>query len=279
MTTPIKLTTSGGFSNFKTGDFLPVEFGGTGGTTQVAAQTALGLLIGTNVVGYSASLEAIRTLTPVNNRIAYYTGATTAALATITAFTLTLLDDSSDVEARTTLGLTIGTNVQAFDADLSAIAALATTGFAVRTADNTWALRTFSGGTDVTITNGTGVAGNVTIALGSGVAKLNVEDQNLTGGVIVASKDLGTISSGTVTPDPGDRPMQHYTNNGAHTLAPSVNSGSILLDITNGASAGAITTSGFTKVVGSFTTTNGNKFRCHISIGNGGSLLSIQALQ
>lgn len=112
------------------------------------------------------------------------------------------------------------------------------------------------------------------------VAKLDVEDQALTGGAIVTSKSLGTITTGTVTPDPGDRPQQHYTNGGAHTLAPSGNSGSILLDITNNASAGAITTSGFTKVAGdSFTTTNGHKFRCHISIGNGGSLLSVQALQ
>lgn len=111
-------------------------------------------------------------------------------------------------------------------------------------------------------------------------AELDVEDQALTGGVIVTSKSLGTVSSGTTTPDPGDRPQQHYTNNGAHTLAPSANGGSILLDITNGASAGAITTSGFTKVTGdAFTTTNGHKFRCHISIGNGGSLLAIQALQ
>ena len=106
------------------------------------------------------------------------------------------------------------------------------------------------------------------------------EDIALTGGVIVTSKSLGTITTGTVTPDPGDRPQQHYTNGGAHTLGVSANAGSILLDITNDASAGAITTSGFTKVTGdSFTTTDGHKFRCHISIGNGGSLLQVQALQ
>lgn len=112
------------------------------------------------------------------------------------------------------------------------------------------------------------------------LAALNIEDQTLTGGVIVTSKDLGTISSGTVTPDPGDRPQQHYVNGGAHTLAPSANAGSCLVDITNNASAGAITTSGFTKVSGdAFTTTNGHKFRCGISVGNGGSLLQVQALQ
>lgn len=112
-------------------------------------------------------------------------------------------------------------------------------------------------------------------------AKLDVADQVVTGGARVTSLSLGTISSGTVTPDPGDRPLQHYTNNGAHTLAPGSNPGSYILDITNGASAGAITTSGWTKVVGgtSLTTTNGHKFRCSCTIGNGGSLLSIQALQ
>jgi len=111
-------------------------------------------------------------------------------------------------------------------------------------------------------------------------AQLDVEDQTLTGGVIPTSKDLGTISSGTVTPDCGDRMLQHYSNNGAHTLAPSSNNGSTLVDITNTASAGVVTTSGFTKVTGDpFTTTNGHKFRCHISKGNSGSLLQIQALQ
>jgi hypothetical protein len=73
--------------------------------------------------------------------------------------------------------------------------------------------------------------------------------------------------------------MQHCVNGGAFTLAPGTNRGAYMLDIENNGSAGAITTSGWTKVVGSFTTTNGHKFRCHCSIGEEGSLLSIQALQ
>ncbi|UHS61060.1 hypothetical protein HRR99_05795 [Agrobacterium vaccinii] len=116
--------------------------------------------------------------------------------------------------------------------------------------------------------------------IASPAALLNVEDQTLTGGARVTSKDLGTISTGTLTLDTGDRPLQHYTNNGAHTLAPGTNTGSFMLDITNGASAGAITVTGWTKVAGdAFTTTSGNKFRLHCSIGSGGSLLIVQALQ
>ncbi len=111
------------------------------------------------------------------------------------------------------------------------------------------------------------------------IAALDVEDQTVTGGARVTSKSLGTITTGTLTLDPGDRPLQHYTNNGAHTLAPGSNGGSILLEILNGASAGTITTSGFTKVTGSFTTTNGHKFHCSVIVGNAYSSLTIVALQ
>ena len=116
--------------------------------------------------------------------------------------------------------------------------------------------------------------------VGVSVAALGTEDQVLAGGARVTSKDLGTpTAASTVTLDPGDRPLQHLTNNAAFTLAPGANTGSILLDITNGASAGAITISGWTKVVGAFTTTDAHKFRCSATIGSAGSLLSIQAMQ
>lgn len=112
------------------------------------------------------------------------------------------------------------------------------------------------------------------------VAMLDVSDQVVSGGARINSLSLGVVNTGTLTPDPGDRPMQHYTANGAHTLAPGSNAGSYLLDILNGASAGIITTSGWTFVTGdSLTTTAGHKFRCSCSIGNNGSLLVIQAMQ
>jgi hypothetical protein len=108
---------------------------------------------------------------------------------------------------------------------------------------------------------------------------INTEGLTVTGGAGITSKDLGTVSSGTLTPDPAARPQQHYINGGAHTLAPSATAGSYLLDITNSASAGAITTTGWTKVAGTFDTTSGHAFRCYCSIGPAGSLLSVQAMQ
>ncbi|WP_320202804.1 beta strand repeat-containing protein [Agrobacterium rosae] len=132
-----------------------------------------------------------------------------------------------------------------------------------------------SGGTGATT-----VAAALTNLGLSTVAKLDVENQALTGGAAVTSKALGTLTTGTLTLDTGDRPLQHYTNNGAHTFSPGTIPGSCLVDITNGASAGAITVTGWTKVAGdAFTTTSGNKFRLHCSVGNGGSLLIVQALQ
>lgn len=111
------------------------------------------------------------------------------------------------------------------------------------------------------------------------LASLDVEDQTLTGGARVTSKDLGTISSGTVTPDPGDRARQHYTNGGAHTFAPGTNPGAYSIKITNNGSAGAITTSGFTRVIGDpFTTVNAAVFLCTVEVDASHSLLEVVQL-
>lgn len=67
----------------------------------------------------------------------------------------------------------IGVNVQAYDADLAAVAALATTGIAVRTGAGTWAVRDMAyPAAGLTITNSAGVAGNPTFALTNDLAAL-----------------------------------------------------------------------------------------------------------
>lgn len=58
-------------------------------------------------------------------------------------------------------------NKQDKDADLTALAALASTGIIVRSASNTYALRTLVEGDNVSITNPAGIAGNITISVPS----------------------------------------------------------------------------------------------------------------
>lgn len=71
-------------------------------------------------------------------------------------------------DARTNLGLAIGTDVQAADADLSALASNSTNGLWARTGAGTGSARTITGTSNrITVTNGDGVSGNPTIDVSS----------------------------------------------------------------------------------------------------------------
>lgn len=70
-----------------------------------------------------AGLEALVGLTPAADRLPYFTGSNSSAVAVITAAARELLNDGNYATMRTTLG------AQAQDDDLDAIAALATTTF------------------------------------------------------------------------------------------------------------------------------------------------------
>ena len=108
-----------------------------------AAQATLGLLIGTNVQAWDATLDALAAADWVANSIPIGSGANALSQVafaantfpgrsstgnvvakTITDFGFSLVDDATASDARTTLGLVIGTDVQAYDAELSVLAGL-----------------------------------------------------------------------------------------------------------------------------------------------------------
>lgn len=75
---------------------------------------------------------------------------------------------------------------------------------------------------------------------------------------------LGTLTSGTHTVDPQDGQHQGATFNGSFTLSPAsvTKDSTVVLHVTNGASAGTVTFTGWGKKYPSqsLTTTNGHKF-------------------
>lgn len=93
--------------------------GATAGTYSVK-------VIGTDIQAYDPGLQSIAGLTTAADRMIYTTASDSYATTTLTATARTLLDDTTTTAMRTTLGLAIGSDVQAYDAGLADVAGLST---------------------------------------------------------------------------------------------------------------------------------------------------------
>jgi hypothetical protein len=162
---------------------VAINNGGTGGTTAAEARANLGL-------GAAAQADLAN--------IAITGGS-------ITGITDLAIEDggtgaSNAAAARTNLGLIIGQDVQQYSATLSAFTGVTTNGIVVKTSSGNATSRSITASTNVSVTNGDGVSGNIEITgtQTPTVTSITKAGTNGTGNIGQSNNKFGTIY-GTAT--------------------------------------------------------------------------------
>lgn len=146
-----------------------------------AVQATLSLRPGTEIQAYDAGLASIAGLTTAANKLIYTTGSDTYAVADLTAFGRSILDDADASAVRSTLGLVINTDVQSYNAQTATLAGLSNSD------------GNFIVGNGSAFTVESGATARTSLGLGS-IATQASDSVSLTGGTISSGV---TIDGGT----------------------------------------------------------------------------------
>ena len=271
------------------------EFSGNVSAANLFAAT--NVFIGGAAVPSASALAAVSALTSVN--LAAITSVNTRVANTSSALATSIGNSNTNiaaVSALTSVNLVriantssaLATSIGNSNTNIAAVSVLTSVNKAAITSINSAALlkaNNLSGlASDSTARTNLGVAiGSDVEAFDADILKADTPDE-LTAGFSAAAYNCGTKSSGTFTPDIDDGNFQYATNGGAHTLAVPAKNCTLVILYKNNASAGTITTSGYTVTDGdTITTTNGHEFFFYITRINDGSttfsLLTVKALQ
>ena len=242
-----------------------------------AELAAVSSALATSIGNSNTNIAAVSALTSVNK----------AAITSINS----ILGDGSNFATSAELAAVssaLATSIGNSNTNIAAVSVLTSVNLAAITSINSAALLKASNLSDLNSASTSRT--NLGVAIGSDVEAFNAdilkadEADELTAGFSAAAHSAGTKSSGTYTPNVDDGNFQFATNGGAHTLAVPAKNCTMVILYKNNASAGTITTSGYTKVDGdTISTTNGDEFFFYITRINDGSttfsMLTVKALQ